>query len=290
MTHPEVVKRLVTTQVHRLFTFASPNEPAEYLRACESYGVRGKLLIDSGAFTSWSLGKPVQLAQLLEYNLGLLRTFPHHDFKFIALDVIPGARGRMATQGEINAAVEESYRNFLTMQQALRGQTVLPVFHSGEDKFVRDRYMQHVNYLCLSPNQNLAEHQRLLWARESMVPDYYFHGLATTGNSMLSLIDWYSVDSSGWLMVAAMGNILMPVNGGLKPLSLSDTAPTRKIQGHHLSNMAEAEWIERYIRERGYDPATLATDYAARICWNIDMWNAAPWQKRDVAIPRGLFD
>lgn len=288
MTHPAVVDRLVSNNVYRLFTFASPKEVHEYLKECDARGLRANIMLDSGAFTSWNIGKPVKLDELVEYDLGLLAQYPQHKFVFIALDVIPGSRGRMATQVEIDKAVEESYTNFLHMLRALPGQYVLPVYHSGEDKRIRDRYMQHAQYLCLSMNQNLSEGQRLQWAREAFVDGYYFHGLAATGNAMMTQIDWYSVDSSGWLMVAAMGAILFPINGKLRPLPVSSTAPARKDAGAHLCNMPEREFILPQIEARGFTEEQLATDYAARICWNIDRWTEAHWDKKPVA-PVGLF-
>lgn len=289
MAHPQVVERLMAHNVHRLFTFASRHEAPEYLRACTQRGIRCHMIVDSGAFTAWNIGKPVQLDDLLPYDVQLSRQFPEHDLVFIALDMIPGERGRRATEVEITKAVEQSKANFDVMRQALTGRCVLPVYHSGEARAVRDHYMNLTDYVCLSVNQDLSEGQRVRWAREAFVPGYKFHGLATTGNRMLSLIDWFSVDSSGWLMTAAMGSILLPVGDALKPLSVSSTAPSAKDYGHHLSNMPEAPWIVEYIRSRGYDEQRLATKYEDRICWNIDMWATAPWQKR-VAPPEGLFD
>lgn len=288
MTHPHVVERLTSTGVHRLFTFAAPKEVHEYLRYCDQHQRKARIMLDSGAFTAWNIGKPVQLKNLIDYDLDLIRRYPQHEFVFIALDVIPGERGRMATEGEIAKAVEQSYNNFLTMRQALPGARVLPVYHSGESRALRDAYLDLTDYVCLSPNQNLSEKQRFAWASEAIVPGFKFHGLATTGNRMMSHVDWYSVDSSGWLMVAAMGSILFPVGNGLRPVSVSDTAPTRKIAGQHIENMNEAPWIREYIWSRGYDPDRLTTDYAARICWNIDQWNSPPRQK-DIVKPEGLF-
>jgi hypothetical protein len=288
MTHPHVVERLVSTNVHRLFTFAAPKEVHEYLAVCDAKGIRANIMIDSGAFTGWNIGKHVTLDALLAYNTDLLQRYPHHNFVFIALDVIPGSKGRMATQVEIDAAVEQSYINFRHMLQVFPQQQILPVYHSGEDRHVRDRYLQHAPYMCLSMNQDLSEQQRLLWAREAMVPGVHFHGLAATGNAMLTQVDWYSVDSSGWLMVAAMGSILFPVGNKLKPLPISLESPSRKVQGQHFATMHEREHMVGFIRQRGYNEEQLATDYAARICWNIDMWNAPPWQKK-VIPPQGLF-
>ena len=280
MTHPSVVERLTSTGVHRLFTYAAPKEVHEYLRYCDQHQRKARIMLDSGAFTAWNIGKPVQLEKLVAYDLDLIQRYPHHEFVFIALDVIPGERGRMATQVEIDAAVRQSYNNFRHMQAALGGATVLPVYHSGEDKRLRDAYLSLTDYVCLSPNQNMSEAQRFQWARESIVDGYKFHGLATTGNRMLTFVDWFSVDSSGWLMVAAMGAILFPVGNELKPVSVSSTAPTRKVAGQHITTMGEAPWVIEKIRAQGYDPEVLATDYAARICWNIDRWNENHWNKR----------
>jgi hypothetical protein len=289
MTHPAVVERLTSTNVHRLFTFAAPKEVHEYLRYCDQRGIRARIMLDSGAFTAWNIGKPVRLQDLIEYDLGLLKQYPQHQFVFIALDVIPGARGRTATEAEIGAAVEESYANFCTMLQALPGQYVLPVYHSGEQRRIRDRYLSHTKYLCLSMNQNLSEGERLRWAREAITPDAYYHGLAATGNAMLKTVDWYSVDSSGWLMTAAMGSILFPVGDELRPVSISSTAPSLKDDNKHIFNMGEGRWLVDFIRSRGYDEEILSTRYEARICWNIDMWNNPPWIKNPVQ-PIGLFE
>lgn len=289
MTHPHVVERLTMTNVHRLFTFAAPKEVHEYLHYCDQHGRYGQnIMIDSGAFTSWNIGKPVRLPDLIAYDKQVIARYPHHNFTFIALDVIPGERGRFATEPEIAKAVEQSIDNFKVMQQEFRGHTILPVFHSGEGKWLRDLYLSMTDHMALSANQGLSEALRYQWMRESFVPGIKFHGLAATGNRMLRGVDWYSVDSSGWLMVAAMGSILFPVGNGLRPLSVSDTAPTRKQHGKHIENMNEAPWIRDFIWSKGYDPDRLTTDYAARICWNIDQWNSPPWQK-DIIPPEGLF-
>lgn len=290
MYTPQVMTHMLGKRVPRLLSHAYPHDIDVYLSHALRMGVTGvDMMIDSGAFTSWSLGHPVGLDELIAYDASLMQRFPDHRFTFIALDVIPGERGRMATQNEIDIAVRKSYDNFLVMRQALPGARILPVYHSGEDKWLRDAYLKLTDYICLSPNQNLSEHQRFQWAQEVIVPGYKFHGLATTGNKMLSYVDWYSVDSSGWLMVAAMGSVLFPVGGKLKPLSVSNTAPTKKVQGQHIENMNESPWIIDAIQRMGYDPQKLATDYNERICFNIDRWNETHWVKTPVQNV-GLFD
>lgn len=286
--HPKVFEKLITAEAHVLYTFADPNKVHKYLAACDAYGKKARVMIDSGAFTAWNIGKPVRVDDLIAYNRALLQRYPQHEFLFIALDMIPGERGRTATQDEIHAAVDESYQNFLHMQQSLPGSYVLPVYHSGEERSVRDRYLQHAPYICLSMNQNLMEKHRLKWAREAYVPGFYFHGLAATGNEILNQVDWYSVDSTGFLVDASFGTILIPIGNTLKPLSLSDVSPLRKTHGKHLTNMNERQFLLDYIHSRGYDEKALSEEHTERVCWNIEMWLLAPW-KKNIIQPEGLF-
>ena len=290
MTQPSIVERLTSTNVHRLFTFAHPKEVHKYLNYCRQHNRTSRLMMDSGAFTAWNVGRPMQLRDLLDYDLGILDQYPQHEFVFISLDVIPGERGRRATQVEIDKAVQQSYDNFLVMKQELgkRGAKVLPVYHSGEDKSLRDAYLRETDYVCLSMNQDLSENQRLAWAQEAIVPGYKFHGLAATGNKMLSTVDWYSVDSSGVLMVAAMGSILMPREGRLQTLAVSHDSPMRKMHGKHLDTLTDSVLVKKRLERMGYDVHALATDYAARVCFNIDRWNERPWVKKPVTY-NGLF-
>lgn len=288
MNHPEVVDALMRANVHRLFTFAAPKEAPEYLEDAERRGLRCRMMCDSGAFTAWNIGKPVKVEELIQYDLWLANKHPGHEFVFVALDVIPGERGRMPTEGEIKAGIDESFQNYLLMKEALRGHTVIPVFHTGEDRYVRDRYLSHTDYIGCGMNQNLSEQQRLAWAREAVVPGYKFHGLAATGNAMLSQVDWYSVDSSGWLMVAAMGAVLWPVGNRLRPLQVSSTSPNLKRYGAHMFSSPEAERLIEFVRSRGYCEIELATLYQKRILWNIEMWTNPPWKKVPI-VPAGLF-
>jgi hypothetical protein len=288
---PKIVELLTSKNVYRLFTFASPEEVHPYLEYCDQNGRTSDIMIDSGAFTSWNIGKVMQLKDLIDYNHMMIARYPQHRFVFIALDKIPGSRGRTATESEIASAVEESYFNFVTMLQEFPNHKVLPVYHSGEDKFIRDRYLSHVPYICLSMNQNLDESQRVKWATEAYVPGFDFHGLAATGNRMLSQVNWFSVDSSSWIVTAAMGAILYPFGTELRPLAISKDSSLRHDMGKHYLNMSptEREYVDNFIRSKGYDPDSMTTHYIDRMCWNIERWNDNLWVKKIVE-PNMLFD
>lgn len=283
--------QLINSGAHRLSTFAYPKEALHYLRLADQLGVRTKMIIDSGAFTAWSVGKPVQLADLLAYNDKLIRDYgDRHEFMFIALDKIPGERGRRATQGEIDSAIIVSYNNFVTMQQHLHPRTVLPVYHSGEDRRLLECYLKLTDYICLSMDQGMSEHSRLEWAKRAIVPGARFHGLAATGNRMVSEVAWHSVDSSSWLTVGSMGGLLWPQGERFRVLAVSKDSPNRHDAGAHITTLSAVERaaVERKIVGLGFDPELLATDYKQRHLWNVAMWLDPPWRVR-LAPPMDLF-
>lgn len=277
----EVSQHLIEHDVHRLFTHAYPKEVFEYLDMATAMGKRCNIMMDSGAFTAWSVGKPVQLPDLIAYNEKVLAAYgQYHNFVFIALDVIPGERGRRATAEDIAGAVDQSYDNFLTMQQHFAGHTILPVYHSGEDERLRNAYLQRTDYICLSMDQGMTEANRLEWAKRAALPGFRYHGLAATGNRMVTQVGWYSVDSSSWVTVGSMGSILWPsTEGTFRVLAVSSNSPSRHDAGNHLStlNPAEQSAVLRRIEALGFDPQRLATEYRERWRWNIHMWCNPPW-------------
>lgn len=287
----QVSEHLIVNNVHRLFTYAYPKEIYEYLNRADELGIRCRIMVDSGAFTAWNIGKPVALRDLLDYHDKILRQYgARHDFVFIALDVIPGTREGGATDEDIANAEIESMANFATMQQHHNHHKVMPVYHSGEDVRLRNHYLGLCDYLCLSMNQTWSENNRLEWAKRAHVPGVDFHGLAATGNKMVTQIDWFSVDSSSWVTVGSMGNILWPVNGQFRVLPVSGNSPSRHDAGNHIDTLTpvERELVHKRIVEWGFDPEVLAKDYRERWRWNIYQWCFPPWETKLVR-PMDLF-
>lgn len=278
---------MVDRDVHRLATFAYPKEAHDYLKLANSKGKRVRMIIDSGAFTAWNVGKPVQLGDLIAYNQDLINKYGNdHDLLFISLDVIPGDRGRRPDAVEMARGVAQSYDNFKTLQQHFPRNKILPVYHSGEDVTLRNAYLNLTDYVCLSMDQTMSEHNRLEWAKRSIVPGFFFHGLAATGNRMVTQIDWHSVDSSSWITVGAMGGILWPTTKNtFRVLQLSEHHPMRHTANEHLQTLAPVlkEAAEAFIRSHGFDPEVLAKFYTHRRMWNVMMWCNPPWVKTPVA-------
>lgn len=280
--------RLVERGAPRLHSFAYPKEAAWYLDIASSEGIRCDIMIDSGAFTAWNIGKPVQLDALLHYHDDLLQRYgADHDFTFIALDVMPGERGRAATPQEIQDGMARSMENYLIMQEH-HTHPVLPVYHSSEPESFRDDFLGRTDHICLSMSQNMTERERVDWAMHAQVENVKLHGLAATGTRIMEYVDWYSVDSAGWLMTAAMGKILWNNGTRITPVDISDTSPMLRMANKHVTNRNERDMLLQSIIDKGYDPEALSSDYIQRCYWNIDTWLSYQPKKR-VRREQGLF-
>jgi len=285
-----LTKELVLNDSFRLCTYAYPKEIHDYLAVAAELNKRCRILIDSGAFTAWNSGRPVQLAELLDYNKSLLEQYgDKHDFIFISLDVIPGERGRAATTAELKEGMKRSYENFLVMQQELSPHYVLPVYHSGEPESLRDLYLKHTDYICLSMNQSMSEKHRVEWAIRAQVPGIKMHGLAATGNSMMRYVDWYSVDSAAWLMTASMGSIYWLTPKGIRPITVSEKSSSIKQHNAHVETFTMSAEIKQEIERRGFTVQGLSERYQDRMLWNIRVWNQLNVVPT-VLQQRGLFD
>jgi hypothetical protein len=275
---------IISRDAYRLATYAYKKEAPHYLDRANGFEKSVNMMVDSGAFTSWAVGTPVELASLITYNEELIRTYGStHNFLFIALDVIPGEKGRFATSDEIDKAVEQSVDNFAVMQQHFKGHYVLPVYHSGEDQSLRDYYMSKTDYICLSPNQGMSEANRVQWSKRATdVTGVKFHGLAATGNRMATEIGWESIDSSSWITVSGMGGIFWPVGERFQILPISNDSPNRHDAGHHYMTITEPERanVEAFIVAKGFDPVKMQESYIERRLWNVAMWCDPPWVTR----------
>ena len=288
----QVDRYLIDSNAHRLLTFAYPKEVDHYLGMANETGHRCRIMLDSGAFTAWNSGKEVTLKELVDFNDKVLARYPQHEFLLISLDVIPGERGRKPTADELAKSIEESKQNFKVMQEHYKGRArVLPVYHTGEELSLRNYYMGLTDYLCLSMDQTMSERDRLSWAKRVAVPGWQYHGLAATGNNMVTQIRWSSADSSSWVTVGSMGSILWPVGNRFRVLPISSNSLARHDAGHHYRTLSEYErhQVEHFIRSKGFDPEALAVSYQYRWLWNAYMWLETPW-KRNLQEPIDLFE
>jgi hypothetical protein len=265
---------------HRLFSAHS-----EYLARIEKtaqlnakLGVRLKeVMLDSGAFTAWSKGRPMNVREVIE-NYKLAISYLAGQFEqvwLINLDVIPGSRGVSASLDEIKAAVRGSDENQKALNDAF-GDIVLPVFHEDESwerlEEVKSLAARN-NYICISPRNDLHESIRRNWAARvhQKLPSYRTHGLAATGAQMMMSIPWHSVDSASWIHIAAYGHLFFDVGRDFKMITVSEKSPkTDDLDAHYdtMSPDRQAYWRGR-MEERGFTLEQLKESFSLRSAFNI---------------------
>lgn len=176
------------------------------------------IMLDSGAFTAWNKGHETTVDSVLRSYSSFLQSTEglFDEVWMINLDKIPGSKGRDPTPDEIKEALVVSDKNYEILVKEF-GDRILPVFHQGEDdarlfelcEMVADRSW----YICVSPRNDLPERSRYLWSKsvhrllDEKYPKCRTHGLATTGNTMIRDVPWYSIDSAAWVLHAGFGMV-----------------------------------------------------------------------------------
>lgn len=158
-----------------------------------------RVLLDSGAFTAWSLGKQIDLQRYAEWALGVVAKWGDHlvQLDAVNLDRIPGEKGRDATRAELQAAMRESIANADQLRAA--GLRIVEVFHQDEPLEFLDELLHRLpprSILALSPRNDVAVSERVKWLRGTVLPHLLtryapsdlprMHGLAATAKAVMS--------------------------------------------------------------------------------------------------------
>ncbi len=184
---------------HLLVSFAEPRQCA---LIGEGWDVLGWLL-DSGAFTCWRQGGVIDIeayARFIEAHAGQLDGA-------IALDVIPGAPGRLPTADEAEAAGEQSLVNLDWLTERL-GSIIWPVYHEGEPMAVLDELVRRgYDRIALGATASRGKDTLADWLLPifDRHPEQGYHGLGMTQARTIRNIPFKSVDSTSWLNFSRYG-------------------------------------------------------------------------------------
>lgn len=254
---------------NKLFSYANDmsgiNELIEKKKAGQ---YKGKLLVDSGAFSAYTKGKKIDLD---DYIAWINKVSPWVDY-FIALDIIPGP-------GVDNYAVAEGgYRNYMYMLQNVNcPEKIWPVHHASDP----DEYLYKilsteilpgklVPYICLGglvgtnasvlPFLQSMEHK----ISKSCNPNVKVHALGVTSKPTMSNVNFTSCDSAAWIFCGSTGNIMTPWGN----LLVSDRAMS---DPQHLENLPEhrKKVYYDYIQSMGFTVEGVMTRYQDRMNLNI---------------------
>lgn len=246
---------------------------ARYVEAKKNGSFKGKLLIDSGAFSVHKSGKTVDLEDYINF---LNENHEWLDY-YIQLDDIPGKWGVPRTKEELLASPPKTWENYLYMRSRLiEPDKLLPVFHQGEDyKYLkqmleyRDENGKKIEYLCISSNKDLDAKKRYEWYKHcyevierSSNPNVKVHSLGTQSEKHCELLPFTSVDATSWIMTAANGNLYSKWG----TITISDRQLGKK---ENIINKNSYNIFKQHIEEKGFTWEDLQTKSSERIRWNM---------------------
>ena len=171
---------------------------------------------DSGAFTAWSIGKPVDIDEYVKWSKEQMAKYPR--VVSVNLDVIPGEKGRNSTKEERDAGMRKSVENADYLRS--KGLDIMEVFHQDEPREFLDELLDRLpenGILGISPRNDVSVKAKLEWQKvllshlsRRFTPDKMprTHGLAVTSPQMLQEFPYYSADSSSWAGAARFGTLI----------------------------------------------------------------------------------
>jgi hypothetical protein len=189
---------------HFLCSFAD----ASARKAAEHFSVQPhrRVLVDSGAYSAWTKGKAINLGEYMAFCERVMR-MAKCPVTFLALDVIPGAKGREATQAEIQKACDEGWENYQEMKR--KGIPCLMTFHQFEHKRQLTRIADDSDYFAVSPRKDEKPEARLDWlendvfdsiqGRDKRTIKKKIHGLGVSSFDWMKRFPFFSVDNTAWL-------------------------------------------------------------------------------------------
>lgn len=232
------------------------------------------IMLDSGAFTAWNKGDETRIEEVVAAYSDFMQAAGDmfDEVWMINLDKIPGRKGVEPSPEELDEALVVSDRNLEVLQRTF-GDRILPVFHQGEPPSRLEVVKAQSRYICVSPRNDLSENVRRNWSLEvhGSCIGWKTHGLAATGNVMMRVVPWTSVDSAAWILHAAYGIVDIFFGTRYKGFFFSEDAGKQKEADIHynaLSALMRSKIDER-IALYGFTPDDLKTSMRHRSLVNL---------------------
>lgn len=265
------------------------SEITNWMRVLQDVGNdHQEIMLDSGAFTTWSKGGSVSLRELIRQYRDFIRRYEASTraIWLINLDKIPGSKGVEPSEAEIAAAIRESDKNLTTLQKEF-GDRVLPVYHQGEPDTRLHEVAAQAAYICVSPRNDLPERLRVGWAqRVHHLINNRTHGLATTGARMATTVGWFSADSAAWRFAGAVGKVVFFVGGRALPVNISAENTAKHDANKHYDSMPAVKQrvLLQRIEQQGFTLDQLRYEMRARAAFT--MLELIEWNKQKKVTPQ----
>lgn len=261
---PPVMEECKKLEVAKLFTNATERKFIKDFANKENFN--GKLLVDSGAFTTHTQGKEMNIDDYINF---VNENDEGIDW-FIEVDHIPGVWGQPQTIEQLMEAPIKSWDNYLYMIERLKSpKKCLPVFHQGEDFKYLARMLEFkyndgtpIVYICISGNKQLASKDREIWYKKcfeiiekSTNPKVKIHCLGNQTLHQLERFPFTSSDATSWIRGAAFGSIMTKWGNVL-------VSGVQKNDMEHVINMNQIgkQTLENYVKKFGFELTDLIED------------------------------
>lgn len=236
---------------------------------------KGKLLVDSGAFTCWTKGVEICPDEYISY---INENSEWVDY-FIQLDKIPGTPDQPPTLEQAKQSTEESWQNYLYMLDNVNcPEKILPVFHKREPQEFLKQIVEHkigdkyVPYICLGGLARIKNHAETeSWyircfdtIQQSKNPNVKVHNLGIANWKMLEKYPFYSSDAASWLRAGSVGYLMSHYS----LICVSDNLANRF---NHIENIPKEykEYVMNNCEKWGLNYEDLKTNYKTRSLYNI---------------------
>jgi hypothetical protein len=250
----------------RLFSYF--NDKSGIKKRFDTPNVKGKLFVDSGAFTAWTKGVEIDVDEYIKW----LNENESKIHLAGQIDVIPGKPGQNPTKEDRYKAAQKTWENYLYMRSKLKNpDLVVYTFHLYEDFSFLENALKDktIKYMALGGLVGSSTPQKYAFLekcfkiiKNSNNPNVKVHGFGMTSFQLLQDFPFASGDSTGWIMCSANGNIYTDVG----PVEISEK---RINSPSHLFNQGDITNIKNKIESYGFTLEQLSRDYKARDCYNL---------------------
>lgn len=246
----------------------------DWIESVQAGDAKGKLFIDSGAFSAHTKGAELDVDEYIEY----INSIDEYIHVYAQVDKIPGVFAEPKTREQLLEAPKASWDNYLYMRPKMKSpDKLLPIFHQGEEYKWLENMLEatfdgkHIPYIGISPANDQPVSRKEVFIEEcfeivkrSSNPNVETHAFGMTSLNVLERYPFTSADSTSWIMTGANGSI-MSKYGTISLSSKSAHTP------RHISNMPRLaqEEVKNYVESHGYTMEGLAEDYKERINFNI---------------------
>lgn len=260
---------------HLLVSFHVSKNVDILLKRMDGYTPKS-LMLDSGAFSVWSMGKTIDLEAYIAFAKELRDRLPSEcELNVVNLDVLPGEMNRTPTELEREESAKQGWVNMIKLEGA--GLNVIHVYHQHEDLKWLDAIRNHLSYIGISPANDVSMQQKLSFMDScyaKITNTVKTHGFAVTSPDQLYRYPLYSADSTSWVAAGRYGTV---------PLFYDDLS----IKWLRYKNKKEVLKHWDYIRELGIDKLG-AEDWKDRTMLAIKSYQKLEKVATNLWIKRGV--